>query len=54
MRVVLDCAVLMSRFTDTFSVNPNQWGWDASEGGGLCMNVSIASTRRVRNGQTFY
>ncbi|CAK7227555.1 hypothetical protein SBRCBS47491_006609 [Sporothrix bragantina] len=23
-----------------FTLNPNQWGWDASEGGGLCMNVT--------------
>ncbi|OAA54359.1 xyloglucan-specific endoglucanase [Niveomyces insectorum RCEF 264] len=23
-----------------FTLNPNQWGWDPSEGGGLCMNVT--------------
>lgn len=23
-----------------YTLNPNQWGWDASEGGGLCMNVT--------------
>ncbi|ERS99624.1 uncharacterized protein SPSK_09381 [Sporothrix schenckii 1099-18] len=23
-----------------FTLNPNQWGWDPTEGGGLCMNVT--------------
>lgn len=23
-----------------YTLNPNQWGWDESEGGGLCMNVT--------------
>ncbi|CAK7226184.1 hypothetical protein SEUCBS140593_006155 [Sporothrix eucalyptigena] len=34
-----------------FTLNPNQWGWDPSEGGGLCMNVSalLPVAMRLRN-----